>query len=142
MTESEIAARLESNFKLFGAEKPSFDTIVAFGENAAVPHHSSGATKLERNSVVLIDFGCLYKGYCSDITRTMFFGKPTARFKKAYKAVNAAFDAAFYGIREGMRGSDCDALARGELKRAGMDKAFTHSLGHGVGVDIHEEPYL
>ena len=142
VTESELAARLEMNFKLFGAEKPSFDTIVAFGENAAVPHHSTGSTALKKNSVVLIDFGCLYKGYCSDITRTMFFGKPTAEFKRAYKAVNAAFDAAYHGIKDGLCGVECDALARNELKRAGMDKAFTHSLGHGVGVDIHEDPYL
>ena len=142
VTEIELATRLENNFRALGAEKPSFETIVGFGANSAVPHHETGRTKLTENSVVLIDFGCVYKGYCSDITRTMFFGKPTAEFKKAYKAVGDAFDAALYGIREGMSGEVCDSLARNSLKAAGLDKYFTHSLGHGVGVDIHEDPYL
>lgn len=142
VTESYLAALLEAEFKKRGAEKPSFDTIVAFGKNAAVPHHRSGETKLKKNTVVLIDFGCKYKGYCSDITRTMFYGEPDKSFKSAYKAVNAAFDAAYSGIKEGMSGRDADALARSVLKKHSLDKYFTHSLGHGIGVDIHEEPYL
>ncbi|MBO7368912.1 MAG: aminopeptidase P family protein [Clostridia bacterium] len=142
VTESYLAALLEAEFKKRGAEKPSFDTIVAFGSNAAVPHHQTGETKLKKNSVVLFDFGCKYKGYCSDITRTIFYGEPDKAFKSAYKAVNAAFDAAFSGIKEGMSGRDADALARSYLKKRGLEKFFTHSLGHGIGVDIHEEPSL
>ena len=142
VTENYIAALLECEFKKRGAEKPSFDTIVAFGANAAVPHHQTGDTTLKRDSVVLIDFGCKYKGYCSDITRTMFFGTPKKEFKSAYNAVNAAFDAAFAGIRAGMSGRTADAISRDVLKKHGLEKYFTHSLGHGIGVDIHEDPYL
>ena len=142
VTESQVAATLEANFKRFGAENPSFDTIVAFGKNSAVPHHETGSTKLKKNEVVLIDFGCLYKGYCSDITRTMFYGKPTKEFKAVYNAVNDAHTAAQEGIRSGMSGIECDAFARDHLKKLGLDKFFTHSLGHGIGVDIHEDPYL
>lgn len=142
ITESEVAAILEGNFKKFGAEKPSFDTIIAFGPNSAVPHHETGATKLKVGDVVLMDFGCLYKGYCSDITRTMFFGKPTKEFKAVYNAVKESHEAAHDGIREGMSGIACDGIARNYLKEKGYDKFFTHSLGHGIGVDIHEDPYL
>lgn len=142
VTESYIAASLECEFKKRGASKPSFDTIVAFGKNAAVPHHQTGETKLKKDEVVLIDFGCIYKGYCSDITRTMFFGTPDKEFKSAYNAVNAAFDAAYNGIREGMSGRTADALSRDVLSRSDLDRFFTHSLGHGIGVDIHEDPSL
>ena len=142
VTESYIAALLECEFKKRGAENPSFDTIVAFGENSAVPHHGTGQTRLKRNSVVLIDFGCKYKGYCSDITRTMFFGKPSKEFIATYDLVNVAFDAAYNGIKEGMSGRIADAIARDTLKISGLDGYFTHSLGHGIGVNIHEEPYL
>ena len=142
VTENYIAALLECEFKKRGAEKPSFDTIVGFGANAAVPHHETGNTKLVKNSVVLIDFGCKYKGYCSDITRTMFFGAPDKEFIKAYNAVNAASDAAHEGIREGMTGKVADSLARDVLKARGLGDYFTHSLGHGIGADIHEDPTL
>ena len=142
VTEKHIAAVLEMNFKVFGAEKPSFDSIVAFGANAAIPHHEPDDTALKRNSVVLIDFGCLYKGYCSDITRTFFFGKPNKEFKSAYNAVNAAFSAAFRNIRAGVSGVVADSYARDLLKQKGYGQYFTHSLGHGIGVDIHEDPYL
>ena len=142
VTEIELATALENNFRALGATKPSFDTIVAFGENSAVPHHETGRAKLQKNTVVLIDFGCVYKGYCSDITRTLFFGTPTKEFRSAYAAVYGAFNAAFNGIKEGMSGQVCDALSRDYLKRKGLDAYFTHSLGHGVGVDIHEEPML
>ena len=143
VTEIELATALENNFRALGAKKPSFETIVAFGANSAVPHHETGRTKLEKNTVVLIDFGCVYKGYCSDITRTMYFGdKPPKEFRSAYSAVYGAFNAAFYGIREGMSGEVCDSFARDYLKERGLDGYFTHSLGHGVGVDIHEEPTL
>ena len=142
VTEGYIAALLECEFKKRGAEKPSFDTIVAFGANAAVPHHETGSTVLKRDSVVLIDFGCKYKGYCSDITRTMFFGTPSKEFKEAYGAVRAAFEAAYVGIREGMTGKVADGFARDVLKERGLAQYFTHSLGHGIGVDIHEDPAL
>ena len=142
VTEREVANELEYNFKKFGASGTSFDTIVAFGKNAAVPHHETGETKLKDNECVLMDFGCLYKGYCSDMTRTMFYGKPTKEFLKAYDAVLTAHEKAALEIREGMTGKEADAVARNVLIDLGYGEYFTHSLGHGIGVNIHEFPTL
>lgn len=142
ITEREIANELEFRFKKYGASDKSFDTIVAFGANSAVPHHETGEDTLKENSVVLIDFGCIYKGYCSDMTRTCFFGKPDQEFLDAYNAVYEAHMNALDNISEGMTGAQADALARDVLKDRGMDRAFTHSLGHGIGIHIHELPTL
>lgn len=142
VTEREVANELEYNFKKRGASGTSFDTIVAFGKNAAVPHHETGNTKLKKDECVLMDFGCLYKGYCSDMTRTMFYGNPSEDFKKAYLAVLTAHMKAAEGIHEGMLGKEADKIARDVLSSLGYGKYFTHSLGHGIGVNIHEYPYL
>lgn len=142
VTEAQLAAELEFNFKKYGASDKSFDTIVAFGENAAVPHHETGADKLKRNQCVLIDFGCLYNGYCSDMTRTLFFGTPDAEFSAAYNDVLDAHLAALNGIKAGMAGIEADAIARNVLQKAGRGDYFTHSLGHGIGVNIHEFPWI
>ncbi len=142
VTEREVANELEYNFKKFGASGTSFDTIVAFGKNAAVPHHETGETKLKDNECVLMDFGCLYKGYCSDMTRTMFYGEPTEAFRKAYLAVLTAHTKAAEGIKEGISGKEADKIARDVLESLGYGKYFTHSLGHGIGVNIHEYPTL
>ncbi|MBQ7642504.1 MAG: aminopeptidase P family protein, partial [Clostridia bacterium] len=142
ITERELANELEYNFKKFGASGTSFDTIIAFGKNAAVPHHETGDTRLKENECVLMDFGCLYKGYCSDMTRTMFYGKPDKKFIEAYKAVYIAHKKAGEFIKEGVSGKDADKVARDSLAEAGYGKYFTHSLGHGIGVNIHEYPTL
>ncbi|MDY2879332.1 MAG: aminopeptidase P family protein [Candidatus Borkfalkiaceae bacterium] len=142
MTERELANKLEFNFKKYGASGTSFDTIVAFGKNAAVPHHETGDAKLKENECVLMDFGCLYKGYCSDMTRTMFFGEPDEKFLHAYLAVLTAHRKAAEGIRAGMTGKEADQLARDVLESLGYGRYFTHSLGHGIGVNIHEYPLL
>ena len=142
MTERELANELEYRFKKFGASGTSFDTIVAFGKNAAVPHHETGDTKLKKNQCILMDFGCLYKGYCSDMTRTMFFGEPSDKFLGAYLAVLTAHVKCAEGIVEGMSGKEADAIAREHLSSLGYGKYFTHSLGHGIGVNIHEFPTL
>ena len=142
VTEREVANELEYNFKKRGASGTSFDTIVAFGKNAAVPHHETGETKLKKNECVLMDFGCLYKGYCSDMTRTMFFGTPTEEFRKAYLAVLTAHMKAAEGIKAGITGKEADKIARDVLDSLGYGKYFTHSLGHGIGVNIHEYPNL
>lgn len=142
VTEREVANELEYNFKKFGASGTSFDTIIAFGENAAVPHHETGDRKLRNNECVLMDFGCLYKGYCSDMTRTMFFGTPTKEFKDAYKAVLKAHESAARFVKDGVSGKDADGVARDVLNESGYGKYFTHSLGHGIGVNIHESPNL
>lgn len=142
ISELELAAALEAEFKKHGASNPSFETIVAFGKNAAVPHHETGSTRLKNNECVLIDFGCLYKGYCSDMTRTFFYGKPDKQFKKAYEAVLTAHLAAEKGIYAGIECVAADKIARDILEERGYGKYFTHSLGHGIGVNIHEPPAL
>ena len=142
MTERDLANELEYRFKKYGASGTSFDSIIAFGKNAAVPHHETGDTKLKKNQCVLMDFGCLYKGYCSDMTRTMFFGEPDEKFLGAYLAVLTAHVKCAEGIVAGMTGKEADAIAREHLESLGYGKYFTHSLGHGIGVNIHEFPTL
>lgn len=138
--ERELAAELEYRMKMLGASGTSFETIVAFGKNSAVPHHVTGETVLKQNMPVLIDFGCVYKGFCSDMTRTFYYGTPDKEFKNAYRAVYLAHVAAAENISEGTECIAADAFARNVLKENGMDKYFTHSLGHGIGVNIHEAP--
>ncbi len=140
ITEKQLQAEIIYRFLSYGADGVAFEPIVAFGENSAVPHHSSGTAKLKENQAVLIDMGCKVDGYCSDFTRTVFYGNPPEKFIRAYNAVGEAFDKAFYEIKIG---SDCrriDRLARDILERERLE--FKHSLGHGLGVEIHEKPYL
>ena len=143
MTENEVAALLEYKMRLAGAQDRSFETIAAFGRNSSVPHHAPGQDKLQRGTPVLLDFGCRFGGYCSDITRTFLFGKSDdADFAAAYEAVYDAHRAAADAITSGMTGQAADAIARESLASRGLDKFFTHSLGHGIGVNIHEAPTL
>lgn len=142
MTEMEVAALLEYNMKILGAYATSFDTIVAFGAHAAVPHHETSDTKLKFGDEILMDFGCKVNGYCSDITRTFLFGDDGKHeaFKKAYAAVLAAHNLVKEQAKAGMTGKEIDAIARGYLESQGYGKLFTHSLGHGIGLNIHEYP--
>ncbi len=144
MTETEVAALLEYNMRKRGAEGLSFETIVAFGAHAAVPHHVTGATKLKFGDEILIDFGCRVNGYCSDITRTFLFGDDGKHeeFKKAYGHVLTAHELAKEKIVAGMTGKEADAIAREYLTAQGYGELFTHSLGHGIGLNVHEAPYL
>ena len=144
MTESEVAALLEYKMRCFGASGVSFDTIVAFGANGSVPHHETGCDRLKFGDAVLIDFGCKYEGYCSDCTRTFLFGDDGkhGEFKKIYGEVLAAHELVKENIAAGMTGREADEIARGYLRRSGLDKYFTHSLGHGIGLQIHEYPFL
>ena len=140
--ERDLKLELEYLMGKNGAEGPSFNTIVAFRENSAVPHHKTGESKLTKNSAILIDFGCVYKGYLSDMTRTMFFGTPSSEFLNVYKAVQKAHLTASSEIKCGITAKDADKIARDVLKEYGYSEYFTHSLGHGVGVKIHEAPTL
>ncbi len=142
VTENEIKNLLEKDMLSCGADDVSFDTIVAFGKNSAVPHHETGDSVLEENSVVLIDMGCKVKGYCSDITRTFFYGEPTERFINCYNAVLKANLTAIDNIKDGDLTNVCDGYARSSLKEDRLAEYFTHSLGHGVGLEIHEFPTL
>lgn len=142
MSEKRLKDILERKAISLGASEMSFDTIVAFGENSAVPHHVTGETRLKPNQPVLIDCGCKVNGYCSDLTRTAFFGTPTEKFLSVYSAVKAANEKAEKEIYAGIPLKEADGVARDYLKNLGYGELFTHSLGHGVGLEIHEEPYL
>lgn len=144
MSENEIAAELEYLMRKYGASGTSFDTIVAFGEGSSVPHHETGSRKLKFGDIVLIDFGCKVSGYCSDCTRTFLFGDDGKHddFKKAYARVFEAHMQVKQRLTAGMTGKQADAIARDYLANYGLDRYFTHSLGHGIGVNIHEYPRL
>ncbi len=143
MTESEAAALLEYNMRVAGASGTSFDTICAFGAGGSIPHYETGNVKLKFGDVILIDFGCKVNGYCSDITRTFLFGDDGKHeeFKKNYNIVLGAHQKVLDEGHAGMLGREADAIARNYLRdHGGLDKYFTHSLGHGIGLNIHEFP--
>lgn len=142
MTETEVAALIEYEMRKRGAQGLAFETIVAFGAHAAVPHHETGLTKLAFGDEILIDFGCRVNGYCSDITRTFLFGDDGKHeeFKKAYAAVLTAHNLVKENLKSGMTGKAGDAIAREYLKSQGLGELFTHSLGHGIGLNVHEAP--
>lgn len=144
MTEAETAALLEYYMRTAGAEGVSFDTICAFGENGSVPHHETGLRKLNFGDPVLIDFGCKKEGYCSDITRTFLFGddKKHEDFKKLYAEVYTAHELVKEKLTAGMTGRQADAIARDYFESKNLAQYFTHSLGHGIGLQIHEYPVL
>lgn len=144
MSENDVAALLEYLMRKGGASGTSFDTIVGFEENSSVPHHETGMRKLRFGDIVLIDFGCRVDGYCSDCTRTFLFGDDNkhGEFKKSYSRVLEAHNLVKQQLTSGMTGREADAIARNCLKSYGLDKLFTHSLGHGIGLNIHEFPRL
>ncbi len=142
MTENEVAAELEYLMRKLGAEGTSFETIVAFGANSSIPHHETGQTKLKFGDIVLIDFGCKFGGYCSDCTRTFLYGddRKHEEFKKVYGEVLNAHMIAKENFRDGITGKQADAFARDYLQGKKLAEYFTHSLGHGIGINIHEFP--
>ena len=142
LTEREVAWRLEQALREAGAEGPSFPPMVAAGPNAARPHHHPGERRLQAGEAIIIDMGAVYQGYCSDMTRTFYLGEPDARFKEVYTIVRRAQLAAEAGIRAGMPTDEADGLAREVITAAGYGEAFGHSLGHGVGLAVHEHPSL
>jgi Xaa-Pro aminopeptidase len=142
MSEEQIALALENTMRLMGAERPSFDTIVAFGTNAAKPHAVPGNRVLEKGETVLVDMGLVLDGYCSDMTRTFVVGKPDRLFCERLRVVRRAQLAAMKVIRSGVTCREVDMTARRVIKKAGYGDYFGHALGHGVGLDVHEEPRL
>ena len=123
-----------------GAEGFSFDTIAASGLNSAMPHAVPTDKKLEQGDFLTMDFGCLYHGYCSDMTRTVVIGKASEKQRKVYDTVLLAQKTAMDQMRPGMTGRQIDALARDVIREAGYGEYFGHSLGHSVGLEIHERP--
>lgn len=142
VTEREVALELEQAMRFGGAEKTAFDTIVAFGENAAEPHHGPSDRPLARGDVVKMDFGCVVDGYNSDMTRTVAFGEPDPRLREIHDVVLRAQQAGIAAVRAGIRGGDADEAARSVIREAGHADHFGHSLGHGVGLEVHEAPGL
>jgi Xaa-Pro aminopeptidase len=139
--ESELAAEIEYQMRKLGAEKPSFDTIVASGKRSALPHASPTRAPIEPG-VLLIDMGAFENGYASDMTRTFFLGTISRELRRLYKAVLESQLAAIDAVRSGVKASAVDRAARNVLKGHGLDKAFMHSTGHGLGLEIHEPPKL
>lgn len=139
MRETDVAAELEYQMKKRGATAPSFETIAVSGTNSARPHGVPRPVTLEKGFLTM-DFGCVYKGYSSDMTRTVVIGKADEEMKKVYHTVLAAQTAAISAVREGMLGMELDKIARDIIDGAGYAGCFGHSLGHGVGIYIHEEP--
>jgi Xaa-Pro aminopeptidase len=142
IAELEIAAEMEYFMKKQGASSPSFETIVASGRRSAMPHASASEKKLEQGDAVTLDFGALYKGYCSDITRTVFIGSPDEKLLKIYNIVLEAQLRSLEGAHKGLTGKEVDQIGRDIITKAGYGNNFGHGLGHGVGLEIHEEPRL
>ena len=140
VTEEAVAWELEKAMRERGAEMISFDTIVGAGANGALPHHRADDTVIKRNDAIVIDMGAKYEGYCSDLTRTIFVGDPDAKFRRIYDIVLQAQLAAEEQVRAGMTGEEADAIARDIIADAGHADDFGHSLGHGVGLAVHEFP--
>lgn len=140
--ERDIAAELEYQMRLLGADGASFETIVVSGVKSSMPHGMPNGTKMKRGDFVTMDFGCIYNGYCSDMTRTVVIEKATDEQLKIYQTVLNAQLAGLETIREGIEGRDADDAARKVISDAGYGKFFGHSLGHGVGLQIHELPNL
>lgn len=140
VSEIEVASELEYYMKKNGAKGPSFDTIVASGWRAALPHGVASEKKIQHKDVVTLDFGAIYNDYCSDMTRTVFLGTPKDEIKEIYEIVKMAQELAVKGVEKGLRGKDVDLIARDYIGNMGYRKNFGHGLGHGVGIEIHEDP--
>jgi Xaa-Pro aminopeptidase len=142
LTEIEVAAELEHAARLAGAEAMSFETIVASGERSALPHGRASLAKLPKRGFVTLDFGVVLDGYSSDMTRTVHLGNALDGEREVYDAVLEAQQAAVAAVAPGVTAGDVDEAARSVLRKTGLDKYFTHSTGHGVGLEIHEGPRL
>jgi len=142
LTEIEVAAELEHTARLKGAEAMSFETIVASGERSALPHGRASAAKLPRRGFVTLDFGVILDGYLSDMTRTVHLGKAQSGEREVYDFVLEAQETAVASVAPGVTAGEVDEAARSVLRRAGLDKYFSHSTGHGVGLEIHEGPKI
>ncbi len=143
VTEREIAARIDYEFRLNGADGSAFDTIVLFGKNSSLPHGKPTDKKLNRDDIILIDCGCIYEGYCSDLTRTFFCGvERDTQILDIYDTVLSAQLKALSTLGPGVKANDVDNVAREIISSKGFGDYFGHGLGHGVGLEIHELPRL
>ena len=141
-TESELAGRLEAAMLAHGAESVAFETLVASGPNSALPHYRAGTRRIEDGDIVILDYGCRVDGYCSDISRTVVCGRPSAEMERVHDAVRRAHWAARKRVAVGVPAEEVDAAARDVLTAAGYGDRFVHRTGHGIGLDVHEPPYI
>ena len=142
LTELEVAGVLEHALRDEGSEEFPFPSIVASGPRSALPHARASSRRIERGDFLLLDFGAQHQGYCSDLTRTVSIGPATDEQRGIYGIVREANAMASGGVRAGMTGQDADALARGYIETHGFGREFGHSLGHGIGLEVHEAPRL
>jgi Xaa-Pro aminopeptidase len=142
MTERMVAGLLEAALREIGSDGYAFPTIVASGPNSALPHARPTARQLGAGDFLLIDFGAVVAGYCSDITRTFVVGRATDEQREVHEIVRLANERASLALRPGMAGRDADGVARGYIEDRGFGEMFGHSLGHGIGLEVHEAPRL
>jgi Xaa-Pro aminopeptidase len=142
VTEREVALALEMQMKKLGATKLSFESIVASGKRGALPHGIASDKAIESGELVTLDFGCVYEGYCSDMTRTIAVGEVSDEMRKIYHTVLEAQEAALEAIRAGVTSESVDKVARDIIEKAGHGDHFGHGLGHAVGLEVHESPRL
>jgi Xaa-Pro aminopeptidase len=140
--ETQVAAEMEYAARTAGADAMSFETIIASGERSSLPHGRASRTAIPAQGFVVCDFGVILSGYCSDMTRTVHVGRASAEARKVYQAVKQAQQAGLDAVRPGISVGEVDKAARKSLQRSGLAKYFTHSTGHGVGLEIHEAPRL
>ena len=142
MSEHEVAAKLVYNLRRLGADAVGFEPVVGSGPNSALPHYRSGERRLQRGDLVVLDYGCLCRGYSSDITRTIAIGSCDAARQKVYATVRSAQEEAFKKTLTGVEAQSVDKVARDIITAAGYGQFFIHRTGHGIGLEIHEEPYI
>lgn len=137
-TEIKMAQVLSEIYEKIGADGCSFSPIIAYGANAADPHHEPDRSKLKEGDSIIIDIGCLKNSYCSDMTRTVFYKKVSDKAKEVYEIVRAANEKAIAAVKPGVRFSDVDAAARNYIESKGYGKFFTHRTGHSIGIEVHD----
>lgn len=142
MTEIEIAAMMEFEMRKRGSEGPSFETIVGSGPNSALPHYNAGERRVNQGEFIVLDFGAIYKGYCSDTTRTLCMGEPTDKMREVYNVVKEAQETGVRTVKPGIKAGEVDKAVRRHITDKGYGEYFTHRTGHGLGLEIHEEPYI
>ncbi|HXZ19401.1 MAG TPA: aminopeptidase P family protein [Candidatus Acidoferrales bacterium] len=142
MRETDLAAEIEYRMRRQGAEGPSFETIVASGVRAALPHGRASSKRLKEKDLVVLDLGVILRGYCSDLTRTIHIGRASPEVRRWYQAVLEAQTAGREAVKGGVAASEVDRAVRSVLRREGLERYFIHSTGHGLGIEVHERPTL
>ena len=141
MTEKDLSIEIEKFLRIKGDNDIAFNSIVASGKNTIFPHHYPTDEPIGKNHC-LIDLGSKYKGYCADLTRLIFYSKMSTIFKKVYNIIKKAQDLSIQKIKDGITAGEIDKIARDYITKQGFGKYFIHGLGHGIGLSVHEPPYL